>query len=394
MGRNLRVLFVNPGRDLGGAEQCLLSLLPALGARGVDGTVALFGDGPFAARLSSLRVPVGHVNVPRAVQRVSRYEVSRSLADAAWLTVQALPSVVGLAALARRTGADLLHTNGLKAHLLGGLAGRLVRRPVVWHMRDFPPGGFAGTVFRAGSSLPSLVIAVSEAVAAQIRSEAPRAARVVPLHDPIDLDRFRADLSRGRIRAEVGLSDDTLLVGMVAHLTPWKGHDTFLRVARAVADEVPNARFLLVGGPIYDTGGHEGYPEMLNRLTVELGLVNQVTFLGVRDDVPDILTALDVLVHCPSSPEPFGRVLVEAMAVARPVVATGAGGIPEIVEHGVTGLLVAPGDVAGFALGVKRLLKDSVERRRLGEAGRRRAEARFSIAPHADRVLQAYRSIT
>ena len=111
------------------------------------------------------------------------------------------------------------------------------------------------------------------------------------------------------LRAELGLAPDEPLVGMVAHLTPWKGHEEFLRLALAVKDTVSGVRFLVSGGAIYETEGHDGYGERLMRRAVDLGLGGRVHFLGNRDDIPEILAALDVLVHVPSAPEPFGRVV-------------------------------------------------------------------------------------
>jgi glycosyltransferase involved in cell wall biosynthesis len=184
---------------------------------------------------------------------------------------------------------------------------------------------------------------------------------------------------------------------MVGHLTPWKGHEVFLEIARAVADRIPRSRFVVVGGSIYETHGHAGYPEILRQKTAALGLSDRVTFLGIRDDIPELLAGLDVLVHSPTAPEPFGRVLAEAMAVGRPVVAARCGGIPEVVEDGVTGFmtgfLVPSADVGAFTAAVVRLLEDPVQCRRLGGAGRRRAEARFGIEAHAAGVLEAYRAV-
>jgi glycosyltransferase involved in cell wall biosynthesis len=189
------------------------------------------------------------------------------------------------------------------------------------------------------------------------------------------------------------LPDNAPIVGMVAHLTKWKGHEDFIRIALRLSEQVPGVRFLVSGGPIYETEGHEGYAEALKRRAVDLGLAGRVLFLGARDDIPEILAATDVLLHCPTSPEPFGRVVAEAMAAGRPVVASNAGGTPEIVEHDVTGLLVTPGDVGGFAAAVQRLLADPALRHSLGAAGRRRAEQLFAVAPHAERVLRAYKEI-
>jgi glycosyltransferase involved in cell wall biosynthesis len=387
-----RVLFVNPGRALGGAEHSLLLLLQGLRACGVEAEVALFGDGPFRDRLSALRIRTVELVLPRWTQAAGRYRLPGGPVGGAALMAGGLPAALRLAAAARRAGADLIHTNGMKAHLLGGLAGRLVRVPVIWHLRDFPPGGWAGRTLReAARRLPEVILTPSEAVAASVPLPVRRRPRVVP--DPVDLDRFHPGIPRDRIRRELGIAGEEPLIGLVGHLTPWKGHEVFLEIARAVADRIPRSRFVVAGGSIYETHGHAGYPEILRQRAAALGLSDRVTFLGARDDIPELLAGLDVLVHTPTAPEPFGRVLAEAMAVECPVVAARCGGIPEVVEDGVTGFLVPSADVGAFTAAVVRLVDDPVLCRRLGGAGRRRAEARFGIEAHAASVLEAYRAV-
>ena len=385
----MRVLFVNPGRDLGGAEQSLLLLLRELLRNDVEATVALFGDGPFAARLAQMGLRTAYLLLTDAVRRSTRYSPGMRLSELARLGAQAVPGTAQLVALAVRTHADVVHTNGLKAHVLGGLAGRIALRPVVWHVRDFPPEGAQGRVLRVASkTLPRIMLTNSAAVAAAWRPDG-NPKRVRPIGNPVDLARFHPDLGGGPVRAELGIAPGVPVVGMVAHLTPWKGHEEFL----SVAAKVPGARFLVAGGSIYETEGHGGYAERLQRRAVDLGLGGRVHFLGNRDDIPEILAALDVLVHCPTAPEPFGRAVAEAMAVGKPVVAARAGGLPEIVEHEVTGLLVPPSDVTACAAAVTRLLSDPALRARLGAAGREAAERMFDPGRHAEKVLQVYREV-
>jgi glycosyltransferase involved in cell wall biosynthesis len=375
---------------MGGAEESLLLLIEGLRPHGVEPVVALFGDGPFQERLASLGVATTHVIPSRQILRVGRYGLPGAFA-AVPLMVAGASAALRLAAIARRVGADVIHTNGMKAHLLGGLAGRLGRVPCIWHLRDFPPAGWAGQVFdHAARRLPMMVLAVSDAVARAVRSGDRAAPRVVTLHDPIDTRRFLPGRRSERIRQELGLGPDAPLVSLIAHLTPWKGHELFLDIARAVLRVVGEARFVMVGGAVYETEGHAGYARTLERRAEELGLLHRVRFLGARRDIPEILAALDVLVHCPTAPEPFGRVLGEAMAVGRPVVAARCGGIPEVVDDGVTGLLVEPGDTGAFASAVIRLLADPALRSRLGRAGRRRVEERFTVDAHVAGVLEAY----
>ena len=391
----MKVLFVNPGRELGGAEQSLLLLLDALRRHGVDPMVATFGDGPFSAALLERAVPVAYLSVPAAVRATSRYSDPPSRFETLTLAARALPAVWELARIARAHQSALIHTNGIKAHLLGGLAGRMLLKPVVWHVRDFPPEGANGVALSAAAkTLPKLVFTNSDAVSAALRRRAAPRAPVVTLYNAVDLETFNPRRSGAKVRAELQIENGAPLVGMVAHLTPWKGHADFLRMARAVALQVSGVRFLVSGGPIYETEGHAGYEESLRSQAAELGIADRVKFLGIRTDIPEIMAALDVLVHCPTAPEPFGRAVAEAMAAGKPVVAAREGGVPELVDDERTGLLVPVGDLTAFTAAVRRLLEDNGLRQRLGSAGRQRAEQMFDIKAHAEKVLENYRPLT
>ncbi|HVZ19662.1 MAG TPA: glycosyltransferase family 4 protein [Vicinamibacterales bacterium] len=387
--RPLRALFVSTSAIVGGAEHSLLLLLRELRQMGVDAHVAVLQDGPLRQRLAEIDVDSTVIPVPDAFRRASRYDGSRrSALGSAGLALMGVPAAWELSCLARGRDIDVMHSNGMKAHTLAGLAGRLAAVPVVWHARDFPPPGWAGRAFlQQVRVLPSLVLANSCAVRSSLEG---RGTPVMAIHNPVDLTAFHPCTPRHRIRREVGVHDDCPLVGVVAHLTPWKGHEFFLDVARDVTACIPDARFVVAGGSVYETHGHAGYAERLRDRAEALGLSDRVTFLGPRDDVADVLADLDVLVHCPTSAEPFGRAIAEAMAAGRPVVAARSGGIPELVDDEHTGVLVTPADRQGFAAAVVRLLRDARLRCRFGEAARARAEAMFSPDVHAAAVLDAY----
>ncbi len=394
MSEPLRVLFVNPGRAMGGAEQSLLLLLQGLRTQGVESLVALFDDGPFHQCLTEQAFRTLCLKPLRGLRGATRYRDTSGIVKSLPMIVAGFPTLLRLVALARQHRVDIIHTNGLKAHMLAGSAGRLAGVPVVWHLRDFPPAAAAGRILRTASHyLPQLVLTNSDAVAQAVQTERDDAPPVTRLYNPVDLDRFHFGLSKTGIRRELGIGAQTPLVGCVAHLTPWKGHEQFLTIARDVKAACPDAHFVIVGGAIYETDGHRGYASQLRQQAQALGIADQVTFLGARDDVPEILAALDVLVHCPVAPEPFGRVLAEAMAVGCPVVATRCGGIPEVIEDGVTGNLVAPGDLEGFVAAVTAYLHSPSYREATGKAGRRRAEALFGVDAHTSAVLRAYQSL-
>jgi glycosyltransferase involved in cell wall biosynthesis len=239
--------------------------------------------------------------------------------------------------------------------------------------------------------LPARVLVNSDSVASAMGRD--RGVPVKRIYNPVDLTAFHPNRSRDRLRAELGVSNDAPLVGMVAHLTPWKGHETFLKIARQVADRSPSSRFVVAGGSIYETDGHTGYPESLLQQASALGLDGKLTFLGSRSDIPDVMAALDVLVHCPEAPEPFGRSVAEAMASGLTVVAARSGGLSEIVVDGETGVLIVPGDVDAFADAVVRLLNDAPLRRGLAAAGRQRAEELFNVDAHARSVIGTYADV-
>ncbi len=153
---------------------------------------------------------------------------------------------------------------------------------------------------------------------------------------------------------------------------------------------LPEARFLIVGDVIYQTEGHETYKKDLKVLCSDLGLQEKVIFTGFRDDIPDIIAALDVVLHTSSQPEPFGRVLIEAMAMGKPVVATNLGGVPEVVKDGETGLLVPPKEPDALAEASIKLLKDKQFASWLGANGLKHVRANFDAHSHVERIEALY----
>jgi L-malate glycosyltransferase len=181
---------------------------------------------------------------------------------------------------------------------------------------------------------------------------------------------------------------------MVAQITPWKAQDDAIRALAQIKPRHPKARLLLVGSAKFVSRAtrfdNRAYLRELERLTHDLGLTDSVTFLGEREDVPELLRASDLLL-APSWDEPFGRCVAEGMAMRLPVIATAVGGPAEIVEAGTSGLLLPPRSPDAWAEQVDRLLADPEERARLGAAGRTRVATSFSVDAHVAAVLSVYR---
>jgi len=306
--------------------------------------------------------------------RLARYAASQ--AGLAW----ALRGVV------RRTGAALVHSNSTTAHVAAGLAAKLAGVPAVWHVRDLVDLGLMGHgLVRTADR----IVAISHAVARGLDHYAGRD-KVEVVHNGIDADAFAAQAAPGALRAELGLAPGARLVGMVAQMVPWKGQDVFLDMVQCLAAHVPDATAVVVGEDLF--GDQADYVAGLHRQRDAMGLEGRVRFLGHRADVATVMADLDVLV-VPSRNEPFGRVALEAMALATPVVASNSGGLPEIVADGVTGGLCPTGDGAAFARAVAELLTNPTRGRELGEAGSARVQDHFTAQGMAARVVQIYEEL-
>ena len=300
--------------------------------------------------------------------------------------LQDLVALGQLYRLMRQIRPHIVHTHTAKAGLLGRLAGRFAGVPVIVHTfhGHILDGYFSPlktrvilAAERVLASFTDRIVSVSDAVRCELLAKKigrPERHTVVPLG--LDLEPFLgADGYRGSLRAELGLGAGDLIVGIVARLVPIKRHDVFLEAARRIAKKVPNCHFLVVGNG-------ECRSELEDRVR-QLGLGQRVRFLGWRADLPKIYGDLDVVVLS-SRNEGLPVSLIEAMAAARPVVATRVGGVPDLVEDGVTGLLVPSGEPEALAEAIVALLGDPERRRAMGEAGRKRVHPAFSV----DRLVQ------
>lgn len=204
------------------------------------------------------------------------------------------------------------------------------------------------------------------------------------LHNAIDLDQVTPSRPRDAVRRELGIRPEQPLVGVIGRLVPIKGIDQFLHAAARVSAQLADCRFLVIGD-----GPQRAEYEVLNR---ELGLADVVRFTGFRADIPDLLSALDLFVIS-SHHEGISMVLLEAMALRRACVATSVGGTPEVLESGVSGVLVPAGNPEAAASTWLELLRDSTQRQRFGDAARTRVEAEFSLPTLQARLLSVYREL-
>lgn len=382
--RDPRVLFVDQTAQLGGAELALLDLVREAP---FHATVLLFEPGPLQQELEAVGVPVIVEPAAASVLGVRREEP-------AWAGLRAFPALARpIAALARRARSfDLLYANSQKAFVVAALAGVLARRPVVWHLHDVLTAAHFSRAHRAvGVALAwacaARVVANSQATARAFAEAGGPAGRVRVVYNGIDAAPFDAVQPEEveALREALGLAGAPV-VGVFGRLAPWKGQHVLLEsLAR-----LPRVHALLVGGPLF---GEEAYEAELRRQADRLGLASRVHLLGFRRDVAPLMHCCDIVAHTSVAPEPFGRVIVEAMLAGRPVVAARAGGALEIVEDGMSGLLVKPGDSGALAEALQVLLEEPQLGRRLAAAAGVRARSAFSPRAATDGVVRVVEEV-
>jgi glycosyltransferase involved in cell wall biosynthesis len=359
------------GGEIAGGQIVALQLARAARARG-DRVVFLSPTrGPFTDLLDSEGFDVRHVDVSRTYKLGGALRLARQL---------------------RGLDADVLHTHtALAANVLSRAAGRLGGAAVVSHIHienHFRPNRLARAVHTAldnGSArLAARVVAVSDDTRGALVAQGYPSRLVEVVHNGIDVEAEAARHGAG-LRAELGVPEDALLLGEIARLCDVKGQRELIEAVALV----PGVHAALAGADLEQGGA---YRAMLERLAGERGVADRVHFLGFRDDVGAVLDQLDVLV-LPSWIEGLPVIVLEAMAHAKPVIATPVGGTAELVADGATGLLVPARDPERLAEAIRSLGADPELRRRLGAAGRERVAHDFSESEMTRRVLEVYDAV-
>jgi glycosyltransferase involved in cell wall biosynthesis len=381
----VNVLYVSHTSQISGAERSLLDLLRWLPDDAHPSAAA--PAGPLRAALGELGIPTSKIMGTTGSLRLHPLHTPRALGELAVSAWQLRRAVRALAA-------DIVHANSIRAGIILALA-RLPGVARVVHVRDCLPHSAASSAAgRLVAATADAVVANSHYTAEWFRAGAP-AARLVVVHNGVDLQRFDPHRVDGaRARAAVGPAlEGRLVLGVVAQLSPWKGQACAIEALAALVRDGVDAHLLLIGSVKFRDPAtrldNEAYVRRLRERIDAQGLCERVSWLGEREDVPELLAALDVLL-LPSAQEPFGRALIEAMALGVPVIATDVGGPREIVRDGEEGLLLAPDEPREWAAAIRRLGEDEQLRARMGASGRRRVQDAFSADANARAMGAVY----
>jgi glycosyltransferase involved in cell wall biosynthesis len=391
----LRVAFFDHTAKIGGGEIALANLIRNIDRSMVYPIVLLSADGPLVERLRG-EAEVHVLPLEETVAGAAKDSLGWRSLFRLQESIATLRYIRKVSAFLREMQIDLIHTNSLKADIIGGIAAKRSRIPVVWHVRDrIEPDYLPGSVVRIfrvlSRILPDFVIANSAATLKTIHLGRKRQGLAIPsgvvleertrvVHDGYEVEAADQNVDSGPVRR----------VGLVGRISPWKGQHIFIQAAAIVHQEFPKLIFEIIGAALFE---ERAYEQQLHDLCASLGLTNAVKFAGFVEQVSARIAQLEIIVHASTTGEPFGQVIIEGMAAAKPVVATNGGGVPEIVQDGVTGLLVPMGDARKMAEAILYLLKNPELGEQMGARGRVRALDQFTIHQTARKVEAVYKEV-
>jgi len=370
VSRPLTIVQLLPELNVGGVEQGVLDSARGYVARGHTSIVISNGG-----RLVERLVAEGSIHHALPVHR-KRLGTALSL----------IPKV---ARILRASHADIAHARSRVPAWIGRSAARRAGVPFVTTVHGFYSPHFFSRIMVRGERVIAVSRAVAEYAKASLNAD-PARLRVIPRGT--DPARYALDWPPNRIasgKAALGIPPESAVAAIIGRITRLKGHPVFLDAIAALLPRLPGVTALVVGAP------PEGrsYLEELRAQAQRLGIAERVVFTGARGDVAELLQLCDVLVSCSTQPESFGRTLIEAMASGRPVVATAHGGALDVVEEGVTGLLVPPERPDLLADALCDVLSAPDRGRAMGAAGRERVKAHFTVDRMVDETLSVYREL-
>lgn len=408
--RQFRILYLDHTAKLGGGEIAILNLVKALDQKRFKPVFILASDGPLATQLRDADIETHVYPLSSNVIETRKDSINANVMIQLNKIFECLSYARRIAQFAKEQNIDIIHTNSLKSDIYGGIAGRFAGIPVIWHIRDnidtnYLPA-FAVTVMRfLARVVPNIVVANSESTLKTVGVINRKSTAVVysginhqdringeVVHDGVSSttkSRYLELFNRLHQNGHFNQSKAPIiaLVGRIAH---WKGQHVFIKAAEDVLSKYPNAVFQIIGAPLF---GEYDYEKSLHEQVEKAGLTGKVQFLGFRNNIPELLKDIDLLVHASIIGEPFGQVVIEGMAAAKPVIATNGGALPEVVVDGVTGILVPMGDASAMADAIIEVLSHPDRAYTMGLAGLHRVRERFTIMHSVRKIESVYDSI-
>jgi glycosyltransferase involved in cell wall biosynthesis len=395
------VTYLNTSGQMGGAETSLLQLLSSVKAAQPDWklNLVLGEDGPFAKKVQALGIPTQVLTYPPELASLGDSNSSHTVTKLGKLLRagrQTRAYTRELTDIISELRPDLIHSTGFKMHLLG-LWARSSGVAVIWHIHDYVGSRpVMRRLLRWQSPKCSAIIVNSKSVLSDVLKACSPSVDVVAIYNSVDLQRFSPTGRMIDLDAAAGVPPappGTVKVGLLGTFAKWKGHRVFLKAISLLPANLP-VRAYIIGAPIYQTQGSQFSLDELRQEAIGMGLEDRVAFTGFIDEPEAAMRSLDVVVHASTQPEPFGMVIVEAMACGKAVIASSSSGAAEIFSDGKDVLSYPCGDAEELAKGLRAFIDNPELRIRLGSAGRRSVERVLHGSRLAAELESTYRRVT
>ncbi|WEA01630.1 glycosyltransferase [Mucilaginibacter sp. SJ] len=363
------ILVVNNSSQISGAEFSLLELLDTL-KNHYKIIIAIPEKGDFGQKLSSLNYQVEYF-------RMLRFSRKSNGSNKLRYAVTLLATSFKILCYAKKNNIDLLYLNSNQSAVYSIFIRVLTPIKTIWHVRDSLKNKMITKVLSLGVSQ---VICVSKYIYAQIPVKKEKKTLI---YNGIDTDLWKPFRKTNGLLPATIEDEKTILIGNIGQLIPWKNHMELIKVVKLISSKSENVHFLFLGDDLFNQ-----YPEYVNQLKLAVGdtnLTGYISFLGNRQNILSYINQIDILVHC-ATEEPFGRVVMEAMALQKPVVAYKSGGVAELIVENKTGFLVEPYNYSDFADKLELLLKNKPLRDKFGFEGRKRIQANFSAEIYTGKI--------
>lgn len=369
--RKYNLLFTTiSGELIGGGQRSLLLILKGLNKKRFKPFLICPSEGDLIDKVEKLGIETAIIKTG-SLKRLNFFSNAGAIFE--------------LKRFIKQKNIDLIHTDAPRQTFYAGIAARLTGKPLIWHVRVSTPEKKRYDKFL--SYLASKVISVSKAVGRRFEGLKTNQDKFVVIYNGVDLTEFSSQLPGKKLKEEFGIEEDWILVGVAGQLIPSKGQSEFLKAAAQVSKLFPKVKFMIIGD------GNETYRKSLEDLSQDLGIAEKVIFTGFREDIPRLMAGLDIVVLPSSILEGFSRVILEAMASSKPVIATELGGNPEAVVDGTTGIIIPPEDTTRLAEAILELVKNERKREQMGLSGRERAEKLFSIETNIAQIEKLYEEL-
>ena len=393
--RPIKIAILDHSPDIGGAETSILTLGKHIDRSQFSITAILPSEGSFSRELDKIGIYTKVIYLPIGLLRLKRGDVFRSLLFILAYLFYIQFFLTRLFIYLKKNKFDLVLTNTVKAHIYGSIAASLCHIPVIWRFHDIlSPTDFSPLLIRIivlfGRWFPKRILAVSKITKEYLAKNGLKDDKIDVIFNGIDSELFEIkDVSKD-IRRELKIEDKTKLIGCVGRIIPEKGQKSFLLSISGVIKEYPETFFLIIGDVFLK---EEAYKEELLEIIKKNGMEERIKFTGFRKDIGDVIRVLDLVVFPSVAPEAFPLSVLEAMALGKPVIASNIGGVSEIIEDGITGMLIEPNHPEQITDRIVYLLSNQEIYSSIAQKAKEVANKRFSLQKYVAAIEESFRKV-